>query len=446
MAREFAVVIYGATGAAGFRAAQHLQARHATQSFGWALAGRARARLEQMSERFGAEPPTLVADLADRTALNQLAARSDVVLNLAGPYGGVATRLIEACIEQRTHYVDLCGENACLRRLIERFHARAKVNGVKVLPSAGYESVPFDIGTLELAEKLRARFGSRCAAVDVEVRFTIPKAARGGLKNTRGFLRTMLSLMRRDAGQRLLDPYHFSPSAKPAAAEREANRILLDARRSPAGHWLAPLAPNPFLNPATVQRSRALLSAHADAPYDTPFSYHESINLSHGLATPLSRLWAMPMARSLASAMQRIAAMSEGRNGWPDRAQRALFEAALARAAHAPEDVGSEAMSYVLAFSAKTARDHELRAEMTIKGDPGYVSTGRIAAEAALALAQDRDHKRLPANYGVVTPASALGPAFMQRFEHIGIEWRVLEAPASVVLAAPPLHAGASST
>jgi hypothetical protein len=51
----------------------------------------------------------------------------------------------------------------------------------------------------------------------------------------------------------------------------------------------------------------------------------------------------------------------------------------------------------------------------------------------------------LPAQYGVVTPASALGPAFTQRFEHIGIEWRTLDA-APIEVAAVRAHVTQSAS
>ena len=77
-------------------------------------------------------------------------------------------------------------------------------------------------------------------------------------------------------------------------------------------------------------------------------------------------------------------------------------------------------MDYRLDVFARSEKDHLVRGCLTGQGHPGYRSTGTMAAEAALALALDRE--RLPDFTGIVTPATGLGLAVRDRLKTAGIE------------------------
>ena len=49
--------------------------------------------------------------------------------------------------------------------------------------------------------------------------------------------------------------------------------------------------------------------------------------------------------------------------------------------------------------------------------DPGYGETAKMLAESALCLALDE----LPSNYGIVTPAYAMGESLLQRLRKAGM-------------------------
>ena len=56
--------------------------------------------------------------------------------------------------------------------------------------------------------------------------------------------------------------------------------------------------------------------------------------------------------------------------------------------------------------------------------DPGYGHTAKMIAEAARCLVEDKD--RLPERYGVLTPASAMGDALIERMRKTGMEFSTL--------------------
>ena len=122
--------------------------------------GRCRPRAAKVASVLGevgcTPPETLVADVGDPGSLAAMAARTRVVLDLVGPYTLHGAPVIEACIGNGAHYVDLTGEIPFVRRTIDAFHDRAAEAGVKVVQVSGFEALPPDLSVL-LAAETRAR-------------------------------------------------------------------------------------------------------------------------------------------------------------------------------------------------------------------------------------------------------------------------------------------------
>lgn len=67
-----------------------------------------------------------------------------LVINLAGPFKYTNKQLVEACIENGTHYIDIAGEVPELESIFE-YNERAKKANVMLMPGAGFGIVPTDI-------------------------------------------------------------------------------------------------------------------------------------------------------------------------------------------------------------------------------------------------------------------------------------------------------------
>ena len=52
----------------------------------------------------------MVADISDPASLDSMTSRAAAVIALAGPYAKLGTPIVEACIRNGAHYVDLTGE------------------------------------------------------------------------------------------------------------------------------------------------------------------------------------------------------------------------------------------------------------------------------------------------------------------------------------------------
>ena len=149
-ARDFDIIIQGATGFTGTLVAEYLLRQYGIGGdLRWALAGRSETKLQQVRDGLGAAASGLeliVADSFDEDALQALAARTRVVLTTVGPYALYGSDLVAACVNAGTHYCDLAGEVQWIRKMIDTHHDKAQETGAKIVHCCGFDSVPMDIG------------------------------------------------------------------------------------------------------------------------------------------------------------------------------------------------------------------------------------------------------------------------------------------------------------
>ena len=154
-ARTHDLVVYGASGFVGRLLAAYL-AEHAPADLRIALAGRSRAKVEEVRAGLPAAArdwPVLEADSGDPASLTALAEATRVLVTTVGPYARYGLPVVEACARAGTHYADLTGEVLFVREAIDRFDAVARESGARIVHSCGYDSVPSDLATLLLAER-----------------------------------------------------------------------------------------------------------------------------------------------------------------------------------------------------------------------------------------------------------------------------------------------------
>src|ERR687897_598750 len=170
-AREFDVVLFGATGAARRVTARHLAAT-AKPHLRIALAGRSLTRLQSLTEGLGEAAggwPMVALDATDEDAVRDLAGRTRVVVTTVGPYVTYGAALLAACAEAGTDYCDITGEVLFVHRAIAAHHETARRTGARIVPACGFDSVPSDLGVLLTAEAARAD-GARLGRTRLAVR------------------------------------------------------------------------------------------------------------------------------------------------------------------------------------------------------------------------------------------------------------------------------------
>ena len=397
-ARAFDVVLYGATGFVGRQTARYF-AEHAPATLRWAVAGRARDKLDALCRRLGnAKPGVVVADAADADALDTLAAQTRIVLSTAGPFARFGQELVAACVRHGTHYVDITGETPWVRRMIDEHHAAAAASGTRIVPGCGFDSVPSDLGAWLITRALHEPHGERCARV--KACFSM----RGGLNG--GTAASLMNLLDEGAAGELDNPFLLNP-----AGTAPAN---LSPHRDPAGAlhdndfdaWLAPFAMGP-INTRVVRRSAALL---ADAGlFSDDFHYQEYLRIGRG---PAAALAASGVAVGMASGHTALAIAP----------LRAIAKRLMPAPGAGPSERAMNGGSFRCELIGVGERGTVVRGRIAGQGDPGNRATTIFVCESALALALDA--KKLPGGAklgGVLTPSVAMGAVLAERLRAAGM-------------------------
>ncbi|KAJ5895319.1 NAD(P)-binding protein [Penicillium taxi] len=124
------LIIYGATGYTGRMASEHAK----SIGLDFALAGRSEQNLQDLASRL--DVPYYAFDLSDQEIVDSMLKDTSVVLNCAGPYVRTAKTLMEACIRNRTQYLDISAEIGTYQQAQE-YDTAAQEAGIMLLPGCG---------------------------------------------------------------------------------------------------------------------------------------------------------------------------------------------------------------------------------------------------------------------------------------------------------------------
>ena len=125
--KDLDIVVYGATGFTGKLCAEYIHA--SGRPIKWAIAGRSADKLKTVQGGLSPEIEIIIADGDDDGALKAMTARAKVILSTAGPFHRYGSKLVAACVENSTHYVDITGENFWVKEMIEKHHEAAAAKG-----------------------------------------------------------------------------------------------------------------------------------------------------------------------------------------------------------------------------------------------------------------------------------------------------------------------------
>jgi len=417
--RDLSVVVFGASGVTGRGVAAYLAERAEEAGAKWAAAGRDPEKVERVLAEIGASAPeTIAAEVGDPGSLAEMASRTRVVLDLVGPYTLYGTPVIEACVANGAHYVDLTGEIPFVGRTIEAFHERASEAGVKVVEVCGFEALPPDLSVLLAAETARERWEEDLAEADVAVSTQQPAGKVGlGDMMSGGTMQSMAEVFAAEGAAESADPATLIADPELAAKVRDASPIELAPRFAADGVVIAPMSPAAFINPAVIHRTAALLAEERGEPVE-PFRYREGIAIPGGTPSLPLRYGA---AAALAGVQAGFAALARAKPAARRRGAGYLRKV-LPGSGFGPKGARLEEWSWQLALDARTDGGHYLRVDLDADGHPGYLTTATMLGEAGLMLAEDG---ATPERAGCLTPAAALGTASLSRFERAGARFAV---------------------
>jgi short subunit dehydrogenase-like uncharacterized protein len=378
-AREFDIVVYGATGFTGRLVAEHFVREYGGKPDAprWAMAGRTRAKLKEVRDLIGApaDTPLLMADASEKAAIEAMCRRAKVVLTTVGPYQLYGDALVAACAETGTDYADLCGEPAWMAEKIAQHHATAKASGARISFSSGFDSIPFDLGVLMLQKHARERFGEPAPRVKGRVR-AMQGTFSGG---TAASLTATLKAAAKNPSifGLLRDPFALTPGFEgpdqPSGMVPRYDEAL--------GKWAAPFVMAP-INSKNIHRTNFLLGH----PYGTDFRYDEMVLTDPGEAGRKAANMLVDFVKN-------------------------PFGAKPPKPGEGPSREERENGFYDVLFLGEYPDGRSIRYAVKGRYDPGYGSTSRMLAETGMMLLESE------AAGGIGTPGSILGEPLVARLE-----------------------------
>lgn len=371
-AKKYDLVVYGATGFTGKLVAEYLAKRNIQN---WAMAGRSNEKLNIVKKELGLAPdfPLIEADASNLDSLKNLCSQTRCVITTVGPYQLYGNELVATCAQSGTDYLDLCGEPAWMRHMIDAHEATAKKSGARIVFSAGFDSIPFDLGVWYLQNQAIQKYGSPAPRVKGRVRKMQGGASGGTMASMKATLKASIKDLQ--ILNLLKDPFALTPGF--TGPEQPAG--LMPEFDKDENVWSAPFIMAP-INTKNVHRTNFLLGHH----YGTDFVYDEMI----------------------------LTTLGEAGRALVDAAMKANpFNGKGLKPGDGPSKEERENGFYEIVFTGTYPDGKQIKAVVKGDRDPGYGSTSKMISEAALALLETESAG------GIFTPGGLLAPVLIERLK-----------------------------
>ena len=388
--KQLDLIIWGATGFTGQLVSEYINKKYSNTALKWGIAGRNKEKATVIAKRLNiAKDRVFIADCNNIESLIKLTSKTKVICTTVGPYAKLGTNLIDACIKTNTNYCDITGETQWIRKMIDKYHSKAKENKIKIINSCGFDSIPSDMGVFYSQKKLFEKTGEYANKINMRV-----AGAKGGISGgTYNSLSNVLEEARVDKEVRktLTNPYGLNPIDKQNGPDKaDLQSVIFD---KVSNSWIAPFV-MAGINTKIVRRSHALI----DFKYGSDFSYDEATLSGKGVLGQvkgyLSLIPIFLATRKKGSFIKNI------------------VDYVLPKSGEGPSEKTRISGYYNLRFYL-TQQDKIYLSKVIGDMDPGYGSTSKMLAESAVCLALDKT----PETYGILTPSVALGNPLLKRLQ-----------------------------
>ena len=388
--QQLDLIIWGATGFTGQLVSEYINKKYSNTALKWGIAGRNKEKASVIAKRLNiAKDRVFIADCNNIESLIKLTSKTKVICTTVGPYAKLGTNLIDACIKTNTNYCDITGETQWIRKMIDKYHSKAKENKIKIINSCGFDSIPSDMGVFYSQKKLFEKTGEYANKINMRVAGT-----KGGISGgTYNSLSNVLEEARVDKEVRktLTNPYGLNPKDKQKGPDKaDLQSVIFD---KVSNSWIAPFV-MAGINTKIVRRSHALI----DFKYGSDFSYDEATLSGKGVLGQvkgyLSLIPIFLATRKKGSFIKNI------------------VDYILPKSGEGPSEKTRISGYYNLRFYL-TQQNKIYLSKVIGDMDPGYGSTSKMLAESAVCLALDKT----PETYGILTPSVALGNPLLKRLQ-----------------------------
>ncbi|KAF9050022.1 saccharopine dehydrogenase [Panaeolus papilionaceus] len=424
MSEKVDILVLGATGYTGRLITKYLANHPQKAHFSLALGARTASKLRTVAEECGLQNSVklISVDVTNPEDVENAVKQTRVVINTVGPYWTWGTPVVQACIRNSVHYVDLTGETAWVKQIIRRFDYSATKTGSVIVPSCGFDSIPSDISAHLANKTLKSLHLSPGNS-------TSSQAMKGGVSGGTissaftTFEKVPRRLLKESGLQYSLSPY--VGIIKPEFRAIYKLPILGEATLIGGPFVMAPT------NKHIVQRTWGLLEYEAREKktkeaeltrYGPQFSYDEFMQ-TNGVVSALLLTTALIIGFG-ALVISPVSPL------------RAIAKKLLPQAGEGPmpADLEKGFLKLTNVTSAASSPDVQVKTVIRGKGDPGYLLTAIMISESALSFilpppseskdlkppGQNNNIHALPSfarQGGILTPMTAFGDVLIKRLE-----------------------------
>ena len=120
------------------------------------MAGRSKERVQKVADTIGEGiPDVIIADSQNEKELLAMVKKTKVMASTAGPFARYGSLLVKVCAENGVDYTDITGETNWVREMIAKYDDVARKSGARIVSFCGHDSIPWDLSTYMLANKLK---------------------------------------------------------------------------------------------------------------------------------------------------------------------------------------------------------------------------------------------------------------------------------------------------
>ena len=196
----------------------------------------------------------------DKESIDNFVSKTKVVLSTAGPFARYSNLIVKSCVENKTHYTDITGENHWVKDLIDEYHLKASEDGTRIIPSCGYDSIPSDMGVFYSVQEMRKPVK----------KVTVYHSGQGGVSG--GTTETMFTIGPLPKEKR--DPFLLNPENSVSEKQRKLSKDDFEIKRIENTDSYSGIGLMSFANTRVVRRSSALYDADQRS-YGSDFIFKE---------------------------------------------------------------------------------------------------------------------------------------------------------------------------
>ena len=368
--KEYDLIIHGATGFTGQLICDYLYKHNDSKAIKWAISGRNTSKLEPISKKYNVD--LFQVDSFENKALDLITSKSKVIISVVGPYAIYGKQLIESCVNNNCHYLDITGESSFVQYVKNKYSKKAIETNTMLVSCCGFESIPPDIGTYYSIKQLNEE------NIDIKCYMKTKGQISGG---------TWASFLNISSSGRIKKKIQNNQSKK----QGTKNKILFYNKE--LKKWALIF---PDIDQYIIRRSSKLIDGYGENVRFVKYMLFKSLFKVAALLVPL--FFILFLAKFKFSKKWLESFIPSGTGPSEEARAKHWFE-------------------YIL-----IGKTEKQKIITTVKGgDPGYGETSKFVTEMGLALILNKDqlnHKK-----GVLTPAACAGDVILKRLQKSGIEF-----------------------